>query len=162
MHWLAFDSIPLLQGCGDIEFAASAIVLGEPIRDYGRSASNQSSWSMLPSDALGTGIEVAMPQLTALSAVHWFEQTETFEWRMPPIVPSARFEAVGALAIAIDLGIVPSLGGMLENVRTSAPLLRSCSMPICSDFIAHALFALSCIRTRMKRTIVPDGYPGQR
>ena len=102
------DDCPM---CSDVDAATSTRILGEPPRDYAAAAANQSGWTALPGSA------AALPTVTQLPVAKSFEQRPTFEWRLPSPahVRGKAFDAVGALALAVDLELTPSLAAVRQG-----------------------------------------------
>jgi hypothetical protein len=66
-------------GCVDVVLAASLVHQGEPSRDYGAPARNQSLWARLARRMVASW----WPMVAQLAAAESFEQQPTFAWAMP-------------------------------------------------------------------------------
>lgn len=106
----------------------SLTVDGEPARDYGAVARNQSRWAA----AAPQQAQYPPPVIQELAATESFEQLPTYVWQAPPAPASQRASAtttlqsgVTAVALTINLGLTPSLASELPGVAQGPRLVQS-------------------------------------
>ena len=103
-----------IEDAVDVVAGMTATIDGEPARDYGQAAANQSLWREL----LGTEVSVR-PAVRQLPAAESFEQQPSYEWRMP--MPDAK--ATGAHTAAAAAAAAQLLASLFSCISSLLPLL---------------------------------------